>query len=179
MSKPYINQLHETEPRWFAVRTRSKSEKWVQRMLAKKGIVCYLPLQKIMRRYARSTRITERPLINCYVFAQIVKNQYLPILETENVAGFVKFAQDLLAVPQEEIDILKRITLEEGLEIEAMPGQFTEGDPVEISAGNLMGLRGRIIKVEGRKKMQVELMHLGYSLLISVDAAFLSKTNLT
>lgn len=173
-----INHLHESEPRWFAVHTRSKSEKFVQRMLEKKGIRAWLPLQKLMRRYTRSTRWVEKPLINAYVFVKIVKDQYVPVLETENVAGFVKFSKNLIAIPESEIDLLKRITLEDGLEVQAVPGAFEEGDPVEISAGNLMGLKGRIVKVEGKRKFQVELKYLFQSLLITVDAAFLEKTNL-
>lgn len=158
--------------------TRSRSEKFVQRMLSKKGILAWLPLQKLMRRYARSTRLTEKPLINCYIFVKIVKDQYVPVLETENVAGFVKFSKNLIAIPEAEIDLLKRITLEEGLDIEAIPGAFEEGDPVEISAGNLTGMTGRIVKTEGKRRFQVALGQLGYSLLITVDAAFLQKTNL-
>ncbi len=180
MKQPSVvtNHLHESEFRWFAVHTRSKSEKFVQRMLARKGINAYLPLQKLMRRYARSTRLIEKPLINSYVFVKIIKNQYVPVLETENVAGFVKFSKNMISIPEDEIDILRRITLEDGLDVEAVPGQFSEGDSIEISAGNLMGLKGRIIKLEGKRKMQVELGHLGYSLLITVDAAFLEKTGL-
>lgn len=173
-----VNQLHDTESRWFAVHTRSKSEKFVQRMLAKKGIHAWLPLQKLLRRYTRSTRMTEKPLINCYVFVKIVKEQYVPVLETENVAGFVKFSKNLIAIPESEIELLKRITLEEGLDVEAVKGSLAEGDPVEISAGNLAGLKGRIVKVEGKRKFQVELNYLFHSLLISVDAAFLEKTQL-
>jgi len=175
MEQP-LNHLHPSELRWFAVRTRSKSEKLVQRMLEKKGVTAWLPLQKIMRRYTRSTRLTERPLLNAYVFVKIVTAQYVSVLETEHVAGFVRFSKDLLSVPQWEIDVLKRITLEEGLEVEAVPGGLTEGDWVEIAAGNLMGLRGRVVKVEGKRKFQIELQHLFHSLLITVDAAFLEKT---
>lgn len=174
-----VNQLHESEPRWFAVHTRSKSEKFAQRMLSKKGIHAWLPLQKLVRRYTRSTRTVEKPLINSYVFVKIVKNQYVPVLETENVAGFVKFSKNLIAIPESEIDLLKRITLEDGLEVQAVPGSFETGDMVEISAGNLTGLQGRIVKVEGRRKFQVELRYLFQSLLITVDAAFLEKTRLT
>jgi transcription antitermination factor NusG len=174
-----INQLHESEPRWFAVFTRSKSEKFVQRALTKKDIECYLPLQQLMRRYTRSTRLVEKPLINCYVFVRIVKNQYVRVLETENVAGFVKFNRNMIAIPEAEIDILRRITLEDGLDVTAVPGAFEEGDWVEISAGNLMGMKGRVLKVEGKRKFQVELGHLFHSLLITIDAAFLEKTRWT
>ncbi|MBK7937539.1 MAG: UpxY family transcription antiterminator [Lewinellaceae bacterium] len=173
-----VNHIHESEPRWFAVYTRAKSEKFVQRMLNKKGIHAWLPLQKLLRRYARSTRLTEKPLINCYIFVKIVKEQYVPVLETENVAGFVKFSKNLIAIPDIEIDLLKRITLEEGLDIEAIPGTFEEGDPVEISAGNLTGMKGMIVKTEGKRRFQVALGQLGYSLLITVDAAFLEKRGL-
>jgi transcription antitermination factor NusG len=178
-SSTVVNHLHDSEPRWFAVHTRSKSEKFVQRMLIKKGILAWLPLQKLMRRYTRSTRLTEKPLINCYVFVKITKDQYVPVLETENVAGFVKFSKNLIAIPESEIDILKKITLEDGLDVEAVKGSFSEGDPVEIAAGNLAGLKGRVVKSEGKRKFQVELNYLFHSLLITVDAAFLEKTRLT
>lgn len=119
-----INQLDEKELRWFAVYTRSRSEKLVQRMLTKKGIQAYLPLQRLMRRYTRSTRMVDKPLINCYVFVKIIKPQYVPVLETENVSGFVKFNKDMVAIPEHEIDLMRRITLEDGLEIEAIQGAF-------------------------------------------------------
>jgi transcription antitermination factor NusG len=173
-----INQLDENEPRWFAVRTRSKSEKFVQRMLGKKGIHAYLPLQRLLRRYTRSTRMVEKPLINCYVFVRIIKPQYVPVLETENVTGFVKFNRSMIAIPEQEIDILRRITLEDGLDVEVVQGHLEDGDSVEISAGNLMGMKGKIIKSAGKNKFQVELNHLFHSLLITIDATFLEKTQM-
>ncbi len=172
-----VNHLHETEPRWFAVRTRSRSEKFVQRILEKKGVHAYLPLQKLFRQYARSKRMVEKPLISCYVFVRITKESYLPILETENVAGFVKSNKDLRAIPEAEIEILRRVSLENGLDLEVLPGSFVEGEPVEITAGNLAGLKGRIVKTEGKRKFQIELLSLGYSLLLIVDGAFLGKND--
>jgi transcription antitermination factor NusG len=172
---PIVNHLHETEPRWFAVNTRSKSEKFVQRSLTKKGVHTYLPLQKLMRQYTRSTRIVEKPLINCYVFVQITKAFYLSVLETENVVGFVKSKRDLRAIPEAEMEILRRITLENGLDLTVIPGRFGEGEPVEITAGNLIGMKGQIVKAESARKFQIELFNLGFSLLITVDAAFLGK----
>ncbi len=169
--------LDETEPRWFAVQTRAKSEKFVQRQLHKKGIHAYVPLQRLMRRYTRSTRIVEKPLINCYVFVRIVQHQYVPVLETENVMGFIKFDKNLVAIPESEIDLLRRITLEEGLDLEVVTGALDEGDPVVISAGNLTGLKGKVVHSAGKNRFQVELETLGYSLLINIDASFLQKLN--
>jgi transcription antitermination factor NusG len=173
-----INQLDELQPRWFAVYTRSKSEKLVQRMLQKKGVQVYLPLQRLLRRYTRSVRMVEKPLINCYVFVKIIRTQYVPVLETEHVKGFVKFNKNMIAIPEHEIDILRRITLEDGLDVEVIQGQLAEGDSVEISAGALMGMKGRIVKTDGKHKFQVEISYLFHSLLITIDAAFLEKTKL-
>jgi transcription antitermination factor NusG len=171
----FVNHLHETEPHWFAVRTRAKSEKFVQRSLAKKQVQAYVPLQKFVRRYTRSTRTVELPLIHGYVFVHILKAQYLLVLETENVLGFVRFNKDLCAVSAAEIEILRRVTLEDGLELTVLPRIFTEGTPVEIIAGNLIGMRGQVVSIEGKRTFLVELSSLGYSLQISVDGAFLGK----
>lgn len=171
-----VNQLHETEPRWFAVHTRSKSEKYVQRLLQKKGIQTFLPLRKLMRQYARSVRLVELPLLNCYVFVHVTKENYLPVLETENVAGFVKVNKDLRAIPEIELEILRRVVLENDPELEVVPGVFSDGELVEIAAGNLTGMKGRIVKSEGKRKFQIELFALGYSLLLSIDRVFLRKS---
>jgi transcription antitermination factor NusG len=175
VEKKPINDLHPTEIRWFAVHTRNKSEKFVKRMLEKKEIETYLPLQKIMRQYGRVRRLVERPLINCYVFVHITKNQYLKVMETENVVSFARIGPNLMAVKDEEIDIIQRVTLEKDIEVTIDTDLFAEGDPIEISAGSLIGMKGKIVKKEGKRKFQVELESLGMSLLITVDSAFLDK----
>lgn len=68
------NHLHPIESRWFAVYTRSKSEKVVKRLLDQKNIENYLPLQKVTRRYTRKIKSYEIPLISCYIFVKIAKN---------------------------------------------------------------------------------------------------------
>lgn len=170
-----VNQLHETEPRWFAVRTRAKSEKAVQRSLAKKGVHAYVPLQAFVRRYERKTRTVALPLIAGYAFVFLIKSQYVNVLETQNVVSFVKNGGDLLAIPDTEIELLRRVTLEKELEISAVPGALQAGDQVEIAAGSLTGLRGRLVKIEGKKQVQVELERLGYSLLITIQADWLRE----
>lgn len=168
-----MSHLHDTEPRWFAVKTRAKCEKFVRHALTKKGISVYVPLLRVLRRYTRSTRLVEKPLISGYVFVCITKADYVPVLETEHAVGFVRFDKDLLAIPEAEIAVLRRVTLEDGLEVTAVPGVFAEGDPVEILGGVLTGLQGRIVKTEGKRRFQVALEQLGYSLLITVDAGLL------
>lgn len=172
----YTNQLSADEPRWFAIYTNFKREKLVNKMLLQKGIENYLPLQKLTRRYARKVRAVELPLISGYVFVKIVKNQYIPVLETDHVLKFIRFSKNLLAIPESEIDLIKRV-VGEGMEITMEPITYQEGDEVEIVGGNLTGLRGKLISKDGKKQFTIELNNLGYSLRMSVDASLLHKIN--
>ncbi len=172
--KEFENQLHASEARWFAVYTRSKSEKVVQRLLTNKDIETYLPLQRVTRRYTRKIKHYDIPLISCYIFVKITKSEYVPVLETENVAKFIRFARNLYSIPEEQINLLKRI-VGEGEDVVAEPGSFNEGDAVEVIGGKLTGIKGRMVERQGKKHMVVELESIGYSLRMTIDVALLRK----
>jgi transcription antitermination factor NusG len=80
-----------------------------------------------------------------------------------------------MAVKEEEIKIIKRVTMEDDLDVDVVPTTLSEGDPVEISAGSLIGMKGKIVKKDGKRKFQVELESLGMSMFITIDGAFLEK----
>ena len=175
-TQEYESHLHGTEPRWFAVYTRYKSEKVVKRLLDMKNVENYLPLQTVTRRYTRKIKTHEIPLISCYIFVKITKQEYVPVLETENVVKFLRFARNLLSIPEDEINILRRV-VGEGIEVEAEPGRFKEGDAVEVIGGKLTGLRGRLVEKHGKKHMLVELETVGYTLKMNIDVALLKRVD--
>ena len=170
----FENHLHESEKRWFAVYTRFKGEKVVQQFLNNKNIENYLPLQKVVRRYTRKIKTHNIPLIPCYIFVKITKDQYVPVLETENVVRFLRFSKNLLSIPEEEIEILKRV-VGEGEDVQAEAGIFNEGDLVEVIGGKLTGLKGRMVEKQGKKQMVIELENVGYSLRMNIDVSLLRK----
>ena len=166
--------MHPTDPKWFAVNTRSKSEKVVKRLLDNKEIENYLPLQKVTRRYTRKIKTYEIPLISCYIFVRIIKGQYIRVLETENVVRFIRFSKNLIAIPDEEMDLMK-LVVGEGENVEVELGTFEEGDNVEIVGGRLTGIKGKLIEKQGKKQMVVELDNVGYSLKMNIDISLLRK----
>lgn len=170
----YENHLHLTEARWFAVYTGYKREKKVVALLTKKGITAYVPLQRLTRHYTRKTRQVELPLISCYVFVNITQQQYLPVLETQFVQRFLKIRRNLLAIPEAEIDMLRRI-VGELTEIEVETTGLHQGDEVEVIAGQLTGLRGILIEKLGRQKLVIALKTLGYDLMMEVTPGHLRK----
>lgn len=169
------NHLHTSEARWFAVYTGYKREKRVVALLKKKGINAYVPLQKLTRYYTSKVKKVEIPLISCYVFVQIVQSEYVTVLETQFVQRFLKINQNLLAIPPEEIDLLKRIVGEQ-TEIEVDTASWQQGDNVEVIAGQLTGLKGTLIEKRGEHKLIVTLNTLGYDLIMEINPALLRKS---
>jgi transcription antitermination factor NusG len=167
--------VHETEPRWFAVRTRFRDEKVALKMLASYGIDAYLPIQKVTRRYNKKVRHVELPLINSFVFVRICKPDYKTVLSSEYVSGFLKLGQNILSIPDEQIDLMRRL-LGEGIELTIEPTMaYEKGDWVEVTTGPLLGLRGTLVNIQGKDKMLVELINSGHTLQISIDKSLLNK----
>ncbi len=168
------NHLHESDPRWFAVYTKYKREKLVQKRLEEQGITAYLPVQRLVRRYERKTKTVELPLISCYVFAHIIKKQYAWVLNTADVLHFVKFSQNLIAIPDREIQLLQRIALD-GVEMEVEATSFRAGEEVEIVSGNLAGVKGIFLHKERKKNFVIELGNIGYSLRMWVEPTLIKR----
>lgn len=168
-----VNQLDATEARWFAVYTNVKREKLVKQRLEAKGVECYLPLLSYTRRYSRKLKHIRRPLISCYIFTRIVKEQYVPVLQTEDVRHFINFSRQLISIPESEIDTL-RLIVGEGIPVELeQHDRFKPGTSVEIIGGQLTGLCGKIVERKGNRRFVVELETLGFDLLMEVDPAYL------
>ena len=166
------NHLHQTEAKWFAIYTRYKCEKMVAKQLSQIGIEYYLPIQKKIRKYTRKVKEVELPLIPCYLFVKITKNQYIKVLENQYVIKFIRFANNLISIPEQEINIL-RLVVGEGI-IESVENKvFKQGDAVEIVGGELTGLKGRLIEKAGKRAFLIDLNTIGVALRISIDIKYL------
>ncbi len=173
--KPRIeNHLDLNEERWFAVYTRYKREKIVKQNLQRKGIHCYLPLQQLTRHYTRKIKKVELPLISCYIFVKITKQDYVPVLEVPDVVNFIKFSNNLISIPEKEISIMRQV-VGEGIAIQVEEGSFANGDLVEVIGGQLTGLKGTLIEQRNDKNFVVELQNLGYSLFMQIDPKYLRR----
>lgn len=168
------NHLDEDESKWFAVYTRSKSEKKLCKGLEKKKIEAYVPLLEKTRIYGRKKRVVSLPLINCYVFVKIVKSQYISVLEMQEVISFVRFSQNLVSIPEKEIKLLQKIVGNaQDIELEGRP--LTPGRAVEIIAGALTGIKGTLLSQKNKNEFIVELEHIGINLRMSVPKENLQR----
>jgi len=166
-----INNLSLTEYRWFAVYTKYKAEKYVRQRLSSKGITAYVPLISETKRYKRKVKTYDKPLINCYVFVRITLEDYIKVLETEYVIKFLKIKNDLIAIPDNEIGMLKRIVGE--IDEITVDHEYSEGQEVEIIHGKLTGITGKLIKKESKHNFLIQLDTIGLQMRMSIDPVLL------
>ncbi len=168
-----INQLSDSEKKWFAINTKFKCEKYVVDILSKAGIESYVPLIETIKKYSSKVKKYKIPLINCYAFVKISRREYIKVLETQYVLKFIKVGQDLISIPEHEILLLKKIVGEFKDKMQLGEGSFEMGQEVEVIAGQLTGLKGILVESNNKSDFIVELKHIGIQLQIKIGASLL------
>ncbi|MBN1159071.1 MAG: UpxY family transcription antiterminator [Bacteroidales bacterium] len=166
--------IHPSKPLWYAAYTKSRNEKKVARELGKQGIEYYLPLYKTIRQWSDRKKKVEEPLIRSYIFVRIIQKEYLPVLQTNGVVNIVRFEGKPVPIPDWEIENLK-IALGAEVPLTQESRVFTEGEEVSISHGPLQGLRGTIIRIQGRQKLVISISALNYQFTIDINPAFVEN----
>ena len=159
---------------WYAIHTKFKCEKYIAKQLNAKGIEAYVPLLSTTKRYVRKVKTYEVPLISCYVFVRIDLTDRVKVLETQYVFGFLKCNGRVTAIPEVEMQLMKRVVGELD-EVNVEPLSWERGDQVEVISGNLTGLNGKIVMRQAKREFLVELETLGYQLNVSIDKSLLRR----
>lgn len=167
-----VNDLVEDEKKWFAIYTKYKCEKFVRDQLTKRNIESYVPLLTKTKVYTSRVKEFEVPLVNCYVFVKIDKSQYVHVLRTEYVLKFIKVGQNLISIPEKEIDLLKRVVGQYEVSLGDM-SNLELGGRVEVIGGELTGLKGQLLGVKNKNEFVVELTSIGIQLQIQIDKSLL------
>ncbi len=153
---------------WFAVKVKYRGEKVVIAQLERKGIEAYTPMRAYTRRYVRKIVHRMVPVLSTYVFVHIDRKQYIPVLETEYIFGFVKVGKQLLPVTQEEMDTLHRIEgLDENYTVKEV--RYQAGQRVRVNNGALFGMQGIVSEIKSKGRLIVNFDSLGVALQIEIN----------
>ncbi len=170
------NHLHDTERRWFAVWVEVKCEKMAAGLLAKKRIETYLPLQKKMKHYRKQKpRLVEQPLIPGYVFVKIVSDEYIPVLQTEKVKGFLRVRKNLLCIPEREIDLLRYILGQTEYGVFLFNQNLQVGDRVRVVRGPFMNQQGVLARQKNKHVFVIRLEDLDQNIAIEIPKEDLER----
>jgi len=155
---------------WYAVYIKSRAEKKTQQELQGKNIETFLPLQRKLRQWSDRKKWIEMPLIPGYIFVRISRFEYDKVLQSNYITNFVRFEGTAAIIPQDQIEYLKLMLKQNLHEIEISQGILEPGQIVDVIAGTLTGLQGKLIRINNRNKVAVELEHLGYNVLVEISA---------
>jgi len=94
---------------WYALYTRNRYEKKVDRLLKEKGVTSFLSLNEVYHCWSDRRQKVIMPLFSCYVFVFIALCERLKILQTDSAIRLVSFNGKPAVIPDDQINLIKRI----------------------------------------------------------------------
>lgn len=154
---------------WCAVYVKSRAEKKAEAELRQMNIETFLPLMRKLRQWSDRKKWVEMPLISGYLFVRISRKEYDSVLHSNYVVSYVRFEGTAATIPDNQIEYLKLMLKQDNLSIEITKDKLELGQLIEVIAGPLIGLRGKLLRIKGKNKVAVELDQLGYSALVEIE----------
>jgi transcription antitermination factor NusG len=154
---------------WYAVRTRSRHEKVVERQLQGKGIDVFNPVTTQIRRWSDRNKRVECPLFSGYTFVHLALSveERIRVLRTPGVVEFVGAQGQGVPIPAEQIDAVRALV--------AGNVPFTNhvflkvGQRVRVRGGALDGVEGILTGQSGSRQLIISVEPIQRSLSISVE----------
>jgi transcription antitermination factor NusG len=168
----------DSTKKWYAIYTRSRSEKKVYCRLMESGVESFLPLYKTMRQWSDRKKLVEMPLLNSYVFTKLAIPSYELILQTEGAVKFVSFEGMPVPIPQKQIDNLI-LLINSRAEIEKTSRNFKPGQKVIVTLGPLKGLTGELVRTGNQNRFLMRIEHIRQNLLVNIPIDLLAKDTTT
>ena len=171
-----ISDRRVCAPEWFAIYCKYKHERVVHDSLIAKGVDSFLAEYEARVQWGTRLRKIKKNLLPSYVLVQLpvrTSEIYLRVLQTHGVVKFVGRSWPLLsAIPVEQIESLKLLLGSEKPFEEI--AYFEAGETVEVIAGPLAGMTGRVIDPLSRKRrVMISIDLLRRSVAVEVDSVIL------
>jgi transcription antitermination factor NusG len=168
--------MGKNEKRWYALYTKSRTEKKVEVELAAKDLEVYLPLEKKLKQWSDRKKWVKEPLIRSYIFVRVNRVELEKAYYTPGVVKIVHFEGKPAPIPDKQIQAIKDI-LESGESYEVTSDAFELGQMVKVTGGNLQGLKGELIKHVNRYKVLIRIDAIQQNLLININPSLLEKVS--
>lgn len=152
---------------WHAVYTASRCEKKVRERFDMQEIVCFLPIQTVVRQWKYRKKRVEVPVISGIIFVYVAPEERLNVLKTQGVVSFLKLRgeQQPAVIPEKQMEQF-RFLIENAEElVELTNDNLTVGDLVSVVKGSLCGLEGELISFHGSNKIVVRLDVMGCAMV--------------
>src|ERR1700719_4353686 len=110
-SQPISLSVSLNEMRWYALHTRARHEKAVERRLRDHGMETFVPTAVEVHRWSDRKKKVEVPLFSCYVFIRcgLSAEDRTRVYQVDSVHGFVGSRGASLPIPDEQIENIQRV----------------------------------------------------------------------
>src|SRR5688572_31880878 len=98
----------QKEKNWYAVYTKPRWEKKVFKLLQKKEIISYCPLNKVSRKWSDRIKIVEEPLFKSYVFVHVTEDFLPQVRFVDGVLNYVYWQGKPARIKNEEIEVIQK-----------------------------------------------------------------------
>lgn len=152
---------------WFALQTRPRNEKQVERLLTHKGYECLLPTYRRKRRWSDRVIEAELPLFPMYVFCRFNSSALGKAISTPGVTRIVGFGGRPVEVRPEEIEALQ--LLAQSTLLREPWAYIPNGTLVRVENGPLAGVQGIFCASEDRQLLVISMTLLQRSVAAQLD----------
>lgn len=167
----------QVETKWYAIYTRPRSEKKVDKLLVENGYNSYLPLMTTVRQWSDRKKKVQLPLISSYVFIKTKETDLKNILPINGVVRVLKHLGKPAIIKDYEIENL-RILLEDTDNITYIRDtHLKKGDSVFVEKGVFKGLIAECSEFNGKHRVIVRIEALGDLIEVNIPLSHIKKNN--
>ena len=170
-----MNSTPPKSKKWYAIFTKSRSEKKVYERFQDNDIEAFLPIVKTVKQWSDRKKTVYLPLIPSYVFVKMDEKYLYDTLKIPGAVGVLKHLRKPAIVREVEIENL-RILSNSKEKIETSSDiQLIKGDAVEVTKGPFMGLIAVCEKSGNNYRVVVKIDSLGSGFNVNIPLSFLRK----
>lgn len=152
---------------WFALQTKPRNEKQVERLLTNKGYECCLPIYRQKRRWSDRVIEVELPLFPMYIFCRFNPSAVGKAISTPGVTRIIGFGGRHAEVGIEEIKALQLLGQSDLLR---EPWAYIpDGTLVRVETGPLTGAQGIVCCSEDKRRLVISVTLLQRSVAVQLD----------
>jgi len=155
--------------RWYAISVRPRHEKLVKRHLECKGLNCFLPVYRSVRRWKDRRKELDMVLFHGYVFVCMNGGDRLSVLRAPGVLRFVTFQGQPAALPESELRAL-RTSMSAGLRPRPHP-YLCRGRKVRVKGGPLVDAEGIMVRRKEGFRLVLSIDLIMRSVMLEIDEA--------
>lgn len=159
----------ESATQWFAVRTRSRHEKVVERGLQGQGLEVFYPVVNQIHQWSDRRKLVEAPLFAGYTFVRIAPTveQRVRVLRTQGVVELVGAQGQGIPIPDDQMEAVRAVA--------ALNLPFTQhvflkiGQRVRVRGGALDGVEGVLVANNGTRNLVISVEPIQRALSIRIE----------